>query len=85
MSSKKPIYEWASVTPSTASPHEKCSTAEIYGNLSFCFVHRQNKAVALYATLVAECFAQGGTRCQRNILDRVMFIDFQVAIAMDIQ
>jgi hypothetical protein len=58
---------------------------EIERNLGSGFVHGQQETVAGDAVLVAERLAQGLAEGERGVLDRVMFVDRQVAGALEFE
>ena len=59
--------------------------AEIDRHFGIRFVHRQQETVALDAALVAERFAQRLTQRQRDVLDRVVLVDVQIAGALHVE
>ena len=66
-------------------PHEPRPSAEVECHLAKAVVHGQTVAVALYATLVAERLADAFAQSQCHILDGMVFIDMEVAIATDVE
>ena len=57
------------------------AAGEVDGDLRECLVHRQHEPEASDAALVAEGFPQGLPERQRAILDRVMLVHVEVALA----
>ena len=64
-------------------PDEPGTAAEVEADAAQTVVHRQGVAIAFDATLVAECFQKAFAESKRRILDGVVFVDMQVAIAMN--
>ena len=65
--------------------HEERPPAEIDRHLGVRFVHRQQEAVALDAAFVAERLAQRLAERQRDVLDRVVLVDVQIARALHVE
>ena len=68
-----------------AVEHEVRATGQVQPRVRRAFVHRQRKAIAADATLVAECLLQGLAQRQRTILDGVVLVDMRVAVAVEFQ
>jgi len=67
----------------TTLEHEVAATRQIDGNLRLALIHRQQEAVTPDAGLIAERASQRLPQCQRAILDRVVFVDLQIAAAVE--
>ncbi len=61
--------------------HQIAAPGQVYADLCLALVHRQQEAVPGNAALVVQRRAQGGAQTDRDILDRVVFVDVQVAFA----
>src|SRR5690606_15916521 len=61
------------------------ASAEIDRDLGIRLVHRQQEAVASDAALVAERAFQRLAERQRDVLDRVMLVDVEIAAALDLE
>jgi hypothetical protein len=71
--------------PKLSFEHEIRAARQVDRDLRFALIHRQQKAVAADAGLVAERLAQRLADGQRAILDRVVLVDVQVAAAAQLQ
>ena len=73
------------VAAELAFEHEVGPARQIDGDLRERFVHRQQEAVALDAALVAERRLQRLAERERAVLDGVMLVDVQIALARQLQ
>ena len=66
-------------------PHQPWPSAEVKAHLAQAVVHGQAVAIALYATLVAQCLCQALAQCQCSVLYGMMLVHVQVATAGDVK
>ena len=66
-------------------PYEPRTASKVKSNLTQAIVHRQTIAIALYATFVAQGFAQTFAKGQCYILNGMMFVHLQIALTTNIE
>ena len=64
-------------------PLQPRATAEVECHRTQTIVHRQGVAVALNATLAAQCLQQTGAQCEGRVFYRVVLVYLEVALGMD--
>lgn len=62
-------------------PDEPRASAEIESHGAVAVVHRQHKAVAFNAALVAESLSQSFAESQRRVFNSVVLVDIEVAFS----
>ena len=68
-----------------AFEHAVGAAREIDGDAHLRLVHGQHEAVARDAELVAERLAQRFAERQRAVLDGVMLVDLEIAVALELE
>ena len=66
-------------------PYQPWAPSEVKGHLTEAVIHRQTEAIALNATLVAQCLKDALAQGNSSILNGMMLIHLQITFRMDEQ
>ena len=64
-----------------AAEYKGAPAGQIYRRPCFAFIHRHDEPVAANSTFVAKGLPERGAEADGRVLDRVMLVDVQVALA----
>ncbi len=68
-----------------AVKNEKRAAGQVQRDLCFTLIHWQQETVPANAAFVAERLTHCVANTNRGVLDRMMFVDFEITVALDLQ
>ena len=71
------------LTPELRVPFEIDPASEIHQDSGVAVVHREDETVAGYAEFLSKSSVYGFSKDDSDILNRVVFIDLQIALGID--